>query len=269
MPKPNPFDVLGVDVDATASTIKAAWRRLARAHHPDLTAGDAQAARAATRQMAEINAAYEELRDPVKRRAAALRARDAGAGRAGGTSRSGGARPSDGTGGRDAGAGGAGSPGDPRSQRAGPPPPRPGRPVTARLDTSDTFSPRNQTVSGTRTFHSNGQPPLRAEIVPPEAPRASDPTGPLRRGQVRHFRPPPRPPLADSLSHLVEFGKFRGHTLGEIAAFEPSYIDWIAQTITRDPELVASARVIKDDLDARGIIRNRRPPSRPNPSQSA
>jgi hypothetical protein len=83
---------------------------------------------------------------------------------------------------------------------------------------------------------------------------------------MRHFRPPPAPELTEAQSCEVEFGKFRGHTLGEIAAFEPSYIDWIAGTITRDRDLVAAARVIKDDLDARGIPRVRRPP-RPGPSQ--
>jgi curved DNA-binding protein CbpA len=273
MPKPSAFDVLEVDVDASVATIKAAWRRLARAHHPDLTAGDAHAARLATRQMAEINAAYEELRDPVRRRAAALRARTGSGGRTGGPDRPDGRRPAgdrfghdaDGTGGGT----GPGSSGGSRSQRSGPPSPRTGRPVTAHLDTSQTFSPRNQTLGGRRAFHSNGQPPLRAELVPPEPPRASDPTGPLSRARMRHFRPPARPALGESMAHTVEFGKFRGHTLGEIAAFEPSYIDWIAQTITRDPELVASAKVIKDDLDARGIVRDRRAPSRPNPSPLA
>jgi hypothetical protein len=53
----------------------------------------------------------------------------------------------------------------------------------------------------------------------------------------------------------MTFGKFHGHTLGEIAAFEPSYIDWVAGTVTRDPELVAAARVIQADLDARGVGR--------------
>ena len=30
----------------------------------------------------------------------------------------------------------------------------------------------------------------------------------------------------------MEFGKFHGHTLGQIAAFEPSYIDWVSGTVT-------------------------------------
>ena len=65
----------------------------------------------------------------------------------------------------------------------------------------------------------------------------------------------------------MPFGKFHGHTLGEIAAFEPSYIDWMASTITRDPELLAAARVLRDDLDRRGIVRSRpsrRPPGPPD-----
>ncbi len=54
---------------------------------------------------------------------------------------------------------------------------------------------------------------------------------------------------------MLEFGKFRGHTLGEVAAFEPSYVDWLARTITRDRDLVAAARVVQADLDARGVAR--------------
>ncbi|MEO5941497.1 MAG: hypothetical protein ABIZ72_10785, partial [Candidatus Limnocylindrales bacterium] len=71
--------------------------------------------------------------------------------------------------------------------------------------------------------------------------------------------PSPAPALADALALVVEFGKFHGHTLGEIAAFEPSYIDWLATTITRDPELVAAARVVRDDLDGKGVVRRARP----------
>ena len=50
----------------------------------------------------------------------------------------------------------------------------------------------------------------------------------------------------------MPFGKFHGHTLGQIAAFEPSYIDWVAGTVTHDPDLVAAARVVQADLDLRG-----------------
>ncbi len=49
-----------------------------------------------------------------------------------------------------------------------------------------------------------------------------------------------------------------GAAKGQIAAFEPSYVDWVAATITRDPGLVAAARVIQEDLDLRGVVRRRR-----------
>ena len=57
----------------------------------------------------------------------------------------------------------------------------------------------------------------------------------------------------------LPFGKFHGHTLGQVAAFEPSYIDWLATTISRDPDLLAAARVVRDDLDRQGVIRRPRP----------
>ena len=109
------------------------------------------------------------------------------------------------------------------------------------------------------------EPPQSPPAQPPrsggpdrEPPRASDPTGPLRRSRSRDFQAPERPDVVVAAALELEFGKFRGHTLGEVAAFEPSYIDWIASTITRDAGLVAAARVLRDDLDRRGIVRRRR-----------
>src|SRR6185437_15834345 len=112
--KRDPHEVLGVARDADAAQIKAAWRKLARAHHPDLTGDDPAASRVATRKMAEINNAYAALiRD--------LQTAEAG---------------------RGAGAdlGGVGG------RRGGPPRPRPTRPVTGRVDTTSTYRPRNQTI---------------------------------------------------------------------------------------------------------------------------
>ena len=219
MPKRDPHAVLGVERGASQATIKAAWRRLAREHHPDLTGGDAQAARVATRQMAEINQAYEQLR--VSR-------------------------------GGHGDAEGAGA-----SKRRWPPAERPSRPVTGRVDTSATFRPRN-TTTGPRPRPA-GQPPLRADRLTREPLRASHPTGPLARSRLRNFTPPPPPSLEDAVAHEITFGKFHGHTLGQIAAFEPSYIDWLAKTIARDPELLAAARVVQEDLDKRSILRRPRP----------
>jgi curved DNA-binding protein CbpA len=232
--KRDPHDVLGVQRGASQTAIKAAWRRLAREHHPDLTGDDPAASRVATRKMAEINDAY----------AALTRADARGAGR---TATSDGATFDE----------------DGRPRPGGPPRPRPTRPVTGRVDMSDTYRPRNQaTTRGATPLP--GQPPPRGNRWRHEPLRASDPNGPLERARMRDFRPPPPPALADARNHPVEFGKFHGHTLGQIAAFEPSYIDWLSRTVQRDPELAAAARVVQADLDRRGIVRRVHPtPERP------
>ena len=233
MSKRDPRDVLGVGSGASPTQIKAAWRRLARTNHPDLTGDDPAASRAATRRMAEINDAYAVLtREPSKRGSAAA----------------------------DDGADGAPFEAEGPRRRGGPPPPRPTRPVTGRVDTSGTYRARNQAVGNSaRRSTLPGQPPLRYATVRGEPPRASTPTGPLVRGRVRHFRRPPMPSLDDAEATVITFGKFHDHTLGQIAAFEPSYIDWVAGTVSHDPDLVAAARVIQVELDRRGVARRSHP----------
>jgi hypothetical protein len=107
-----------------------------------------------------------------------------------------------------------------------------------------------------------GQPPIKGERLDREFPRASQPTGPLAKGRQKGYRRPAAPSLDEAQARVVEFGKFHGHTLAEIAAFEPSYIDWLARTISRDPDLLAQARVVQQDLDDRGVVRRPRPVSR-------
>ena len=58
----DPYKVLGVSPDATDEQIKQAYRRLAKQYHPDLNPGD----EAAARKMQEINAAYEQIKNPEK-----------------------------------------------------------------------------------------------------------------------------------------------------------------------------------------------------------
>jgi len=58
------YAVLGVPRTATTSEIKKAFRALARKHHPDRNAGDAEA----ERRFKEVNEANEVLADPVKRK---------------------------------------------------------------------------------------------------------------------------------------------------------------------------------------------------------
>lgn len=220
VPRRDPHDVLGVPRGASQATIKAAWRKLARAHHPDLTANDAAAAKAATARMAEINQAYQRLRD---------------------------------------GDDGRGGPDEEAAARrpAQPPRPRPTRPVTGRVDTTATYRPRN-TTTGPRV-RPIGHEPRRVDRLSREPLRASDPTGPTTTRRQTRFTPPELPDLETASATVVPFGKFHGHTLGEIAAFEPSYVDWMVRTITRDPDLLFAARAVQRDLDARGVVRRVRP----------
>ena len=58
------YEVLGVPRTASQKEIKAAFRKLARKHHPDVNPGDPGAAE----QFKEINEAHEVLGDPEKRK---------------------------------------------------------------------------------------------------------------------------------------------------------------------------------------------------------
>jgi DnaJ-class molecular chaperone len=59
----NPYDVLGVPKGATEADIKKAYRKLAKAYHPDRNQDDAKA----KDRFAEANSAYEILGDAGKR----------------------------------------------------------------------------------------------------------------------------------------------------------------------------------------------------------
>ncbi len=58
----DPYKVLGVSPDASDEEIKRAYRRLAKQYHPDRNPGDQLAAK----KMQEINAAYEQIKNPEK-----------------------------------------------------------------------------------------------------------------------------------------------------------------------------------------------------------
>ena len=58
----DPYKVLGVSPDASDEEIKKAYRRLAKQYHPDVNPGD----EAAARKMQQINAAYEQIKNPEK-----------------------------------------------------------------------------------------------------------------------------------------------------------------------------------------------------------
>ena len=231
----DPYNVLDVRHDASAEEVKSRWRELAREHHPDRAGADGQERDRLTTRMARINAAYDVLRDPVRRA------------RYDSTPQARRERFSQG--------GGAG-------EGSGPPPPPPTRPVTARFDTSALFRARNGTTDGgAGTRHQSapwgGQEPVdwREYRQGPDL-RASKPNGPVYRtvdpDRIR------MPSLQDAQATVLGFGRFHGQTLGEVAAREPTYIDWIASTITRDRDLVMRARVVASDMDARGVERRPR-----------
>lgn len=58
---PTLYDVLQISKTADAEIVTAAWKAACRKHHPDTGHGNAK-------KMAEINAAYEVLKDPIKRK---------------------------------------------------------------------------------------------------------------------------------------------------------------------------------------------------------
>jgi len=246
MPSRNPYAVLGIPLDASTDAIKAAWRKLARQHHPDVTigdpAGDKVMERRATRRMAEINAAYHDLRDPQRRRvhreAAAREARNGHPGEWPGSTAPG---PS----------------GDTGPSHGSVPRPRRDRPVTARIDTSSLLRPRNAVLQPLGRSPLPGLPPRPRAVQYPEPPRASTPSGPT------HTRPGPTlegelPTLAEALDTELRFGKFEGLTLADVAELEPTYVGWIVRTIDRDPGLVLAARVVLRHLERFGTARRRR-----------
>lgn len=57
------YEILGIDKNADADTIKSAYRKLAKKYHPDLHPGDAEA----EKNFKEVNEAYSVLSDPDKK----------------------------------------------------------------------------------------------------------------------------------------------------------------------------------------------------------
>jgi molecular chaperone DnaJ len=235
----NPYQVLDVRWDSTSAQIKRRWRELAREHHPDNAAGDTEEAGRLTARMARINAAYDLLRDPVRKAhfdasAEGRRARDGGG--------SGGMADFD-----DISAGG---------QPTGPPPPPPTKPVTARFDTTAAFRPRNTRLGESLATPMHGHQPLRRRSLDLENDlRASTPTGPVHTRQGARARP--LPSLREARETTLEFGRYHGYTLGEVEMLEPAYLDWVARTITRDRDLVVKARVIQADRNETAAPENR------------
>ncbi len=245
MPEPNfrgdPYRVLDVPRGASAEDLKRRWRDLAREHHPDRAVGDIPEQERLTARMARINSAYDLLRDPVRR---ARYDASPSAQRAWREDQGDDAAPGPASGPRAA----AGRTWWSATSATQSPRDRPlrhqhGIPASRH---DDGHRPQPVARPGPRPRTVDGAPDLRASI----------PNGPVSR---RSTRQAPVPTLEQARACPLEFGRFHGATLGEVADREPTYIDWIARTITRDRDLVLSARVIAADMDARGVEREIRP----------
>jgi len=69
MSEPTHYDVLGVPRTADRETIRKAYIAIARASHPDKQSASAVQREVADRRIRSANAAWNELRDPERRRA--------------------------------------------------------------------------------------------------------------------------------------------------------------------------------------------------------
>jgi molecular chaperone DnaJ len=65
---PDPYDILGIPMDASPDEIKAAHRALAKAWHPDLVASDPRQRAKAEEKLKLINAAYAAIQSGTYQR---------------------------------------------------------------------------------------------------------------------------------------------------------------------------------------------------------
>ena len=210
MSVPDPYKVLQVDSEAEFEVIEAAYRRLARKYHPDVSPGPESQER-----MVRINQAWELLRDATKR-AAVDRART----RTTGTSAKVG-------GGRRTGRAAAGHPATP--------------PGTT-YDPGNHYRP--QPVSARRRRPSGRRSPARR----PRRARSRRPTRSTSRRTGRQAAPTPAaastrrrwprgqgvgsagPPPGNPSGSVLNFGRYLGWSLGEIARRDLEYIEWLDRT---------------------------------------
>ena len=191
MSTPDPYKVLQVDPEAEDEVIEAAYRRLARKYHPDVApAPDAQ------ERMVRINQAWEQLRDPV-RRAAVDRARARAASQAARVTAADAHARTAGTGPYGAGPG----PSGPFQRRAG------------------------STPSG-GPHSSDPRWPMAGMRDPSDESRAGDAAGSV----TSRFAPGEAaagPPPGNPSGSVLNFGRYSGWSLGEIARVELEYLEWL------------------------------------------
>jgi curved DNA-binding protein CbpA len=202
----DPYKVLQVDSEAEDEVIQAAYRRLAQKYHPDVATGPDAAAR-----MAAINAAWEILRDPSKRAAHDLVRRLAV---------------------RDA----------ERAATASGQPPARDHGGSARTGSAGTGSAR---TADEGQGSDSGAPPRKAETVSSDwtSGRSSHGGGydPSLMGSPDGLGAA-GPPPGDPSGAVLNFGRFAGWSLGEIARRDLDYIEWL--------DRMPIGRPYRDELDA-------------------
>jgi curved DNA-binding protein CbpA len=191
---PDPYKVLQVDPEAEDEVIQAAYRRLAQKYHPDRATGND-----AVERMVAINAAWELIGEPDKRRAYDLSVRhrlsaDSFGGSASPTSGGSSSRPAaTGSPSPGQGAGGAGRPSGPGASA----PPSQARP--AETVSPDWTSGRSTTGGG-------------YDAATMRAPEGLGAAG---------------PPPGNASGSVLTFGRYAGWSIGEISRADMEYIEWL------------------------------------------
>ena len=208
----DPYKVLQVDSEAEDEVIQAAYRRLAQKYHPDVASGPEASAR-----MAGINAAWEILRDPARRAAhdlsRRLAARDAERNAAAGT--------------------GPASQDRPHAHRS-----------SAAASASGSAGAQGGRTSPGASAAGAGPSPRGPETVSSDwtSGRSSQGGGydPSQMGSPDGFAAA-GPPPGDPSGPVLNFGRFAGWSLGEIARRDLDYIEWL--------DRMPIGRSFRDELD--------------------
>ncbi len=251
-PRFDPYRVLQVDPEADDEIIQVVYRRLARMNHPDVAPGPEAAAR-----MTEINAAMEILGDPV-RRATYDRGRDfllaqersaAAAAELAAAAGQGSSEPPGATPGNPGVRSAPGSGGEAWDAKSRPGPGRsPGGAPTGTAQPPP--QPPPQTVSPDWTI---GRSTIGG-VYDPSKMRTPDGEGAAG--------PPPGNPSGT----VLNFGRYNGWSLGEIARKDLEYLEWldrmaIGRTYRGEIDTLlrqaGRRRVSKVDDERRGLFRRR------------
>jgi hypothetical protein len=224
----DPYRVLQVDPEADAEIIQVVYRRLARKYHPDVMPGPEAAAR-----MTEINSAMEILGDP-ERRAAYDRGRDF----------------------HDAMARSAAAADEAAAAQAG-------GDQAAPESAGDTRSGPGSASSAGEAWDAKSRPSTAKRPPGASAGKAATPTPPppntvspdwtMGRSTIGGVYDPTKmrtpdgegaagPPPGNPSGTVLNFGRYNGWSLGEVARKDLEYLEWL--------ERMAIGRTYRDEIDA-------------------